>query len=149
AAAATRHLIWFLALVSLPLLPLLPHVLPSAHHPLWSVSSELVSGNQISLSLELTPGKSSTLNIAEPANPQNSGLPPETKSVKRVINARFRQNWLAIAFAAWAVGMVLMALYSTLGRLQLRKISRHAHSLDKPEWTQLLDQARAALRLHQ
>lgn len=35
AAAATRHLIWFLALVSLPLLPLLPHLLPTAHRPLW------------------------------------------------------------------------------------------------------------------
>jgi beta-lactamase regulating signal transducer with metallopeptidase domain len=148
AAAATRHLIWFLALTSLPLLPLLPHVLPTAHHPLWSVSSELVSGNQISLSLELTPNKSA-VNNAEPAAQQNPSSLPVAKAVKHVLNAHFRQNWLAIAFGAWVVGMVLMALYSTLGRLQLRKISRGAHTLDKPEWTRLLAQARAALHLRQ
>jgi beta-lactamase regulating signal transducer with metallopeptidase domain len=147
AAAATRHLIWFLALVSLPLLPLLPHVLPNAHRPLWSVSSELVSGNQISLSLELTPNKSAAINNAEPTGPQNTSALPVAKSAKRVFNTRFRQNWLAIAFGAWAIGMVLMALYSTLGRLQLRKISREARLLKASEWTSLLAEACATLHL--
>ena len=147
AAAATRHLIWFLALVSLPLLPLLPHVLPTAHRPLWSVSSEMVSGNQISLSLELAPNKSVSINNTDPAHPQNSSTLPNTNSVKRVFNARFRQNWLAIAFAAWAVGMLFLVLYSTLGRLQLRKISRNARRLATAEWTRLLTEASNALRL--
>ena len=147
ASAATRHLIWFLALLSLPLLPLLPHVLPATHRPLWAVSSEWVSGNQISISVELAPTKSLGLNITEPSGPHNSGTLPETKSVTRIIHARFHQNWLAIAFGAWAVGMVLMALYSTLGRLQLRRISRHAYRLDKPEWTQFLVETCTALHL--
>jgi beta-lactamase regulating signal transducer with metallopeptidase domain len=147
AAAATRHLIWFLALLSLPLLPMLPHVLPAAHRPLWSVSSELVSGNQISLSLELTPNKSADVNNAEPAGPQNTSALPVAKSAKRVFNTRFRQNWLAIAFTAWTTGIVVMVLYSMLGRLQLRKISREACLLKASEWTSLLAEACATLHL--
>jgi len=41
---------------------LLSSVLPSWNKPLWSVSTGLVSGNQVSLALELTPS-------AEPATP--------------------------------------------------------------------------------
>ena len=54
-SAATRHLIWFLAVVSLPCLPLLTSMLPSWQRPLWSVSTGFNSGNQISLALELAP----------------------------------------------------------------------------------------------
>src|ERR1051325_11356416 len=55
AAAATRHLIWFAGVASLPLLLCLavwPHTWPK---PLWSVSKELNSGNQVSLTLTLMP----------------------------------------------------------------------------------------------
>src|SRR5712691_2428683 len=52
ASAATRHLIWFLAVVSLPCLPLFSSMLPSWHRPLWSVSTSFNSGNQFSLALE-------------------------------------------------------------------------------------------------
>src|SRR5215469_16628483 len=147
AAAATRHLIWFLALVSLPLLPLLPRVLPTARRPLWSVSSEMVSGNQISLSLELAPTMSSSPNNSVPANVQISGAPPAIKTSQRVFNAHLRQNWLATAFVIWAAGIALMLLYSVLGRLQLGRISGKARPLETPEWTRLLMEACDALRL--
>lgn len=55
ASAATRHLIWFLAVVSLPCLPLFSLVLPSWQRPLWSVSTGFNSGNQFMLELELAP----------------------------------------------------------------------------------------------
>src|SRR5947209_8400061 len=53
AAAATRHLIWFLAVLGLALLPLLAAILPSWHKPLWSVSTSMQSGNQFSLMVQL------------------------------------------------------------------------------------------------
>jgi hypothetical protein len=57
AAAATRHLIWFLGLAGLLLLPLLPFVLPTNSRPLWTVSGGHISGNEIALSLEIGPAK--------------------------------------------------------------------------------------------
>src|SRR3954470_22045976 len=53
AAAATRHLIWFLGIAGLLFLPLLPFVLPTTPRPLWTVSGGRFSGNEIALSLEL------------------------------------------------------------------------------------------------
>ena len=145
AAAATRHLIWFLALASLPLLPLLPRVLPAARRPLWSVSSEMVSGNQISLSLELTPTLSSGNSV--PVRVESPGKVPAVKSARRLFNAQLKPNWLAIAFATWAGGIACMLLYSALGRWQLRKFSRAARVLDTPEWINALSEACGILRL--
>ena len=48
AAAATRHWIWFLGLVSLLCLPLLACMPRTWHQPLWSVSTGFNSGNQFS-----------------------------------------------------------------------------------------------------
>jgi hypothetical protein len=56
AAAATRHWIWFLAVASLPCLLLLACLPHSWHEPLWSVSTDFNSGNQISLTLNLAAG---------------------------------------------------------------------------------------------
>ena len=55
AAAATRHRIWFLAVASLPCLLLLACLPHSWHRPLWSVSTDINSGNQVSLTLNLAP----------------------------------------------------------------------------------------------
>ena len=59
AAATTRHWIWFLALASLPCLLLLACLPHSWHKPLWSVSTDFNSGNQISLTLNLASGAGS------------------------------------------------------------------------------------------
>src|SRR5450631_597245 len=59
ASAATRHLVWFLAMASLPCLPLLTSMLPSWEKPLWSVSTGFDAGNQVSLALNLSPGTKS------------------------------------------------------------------------------------------
>src|SRR5690349_12590302 len=58
AAAATRHLIWFLGVVGLLFLPLLPLVLPTTPRPLWTVSGGHLSGNEVALSLQLGSAKS-------------------------------------------------------------------------------------------
>src|ERR1051325_4100171 len=66
APAATRHLIWFLALASLPLLPLLPSLSRPWSKPLWSVSADTISGNQISLRLEFAPQTISANPVPQP-----------------------------------------------------------------------------------
>src|SRR5215467_1408945 len=55
-AASMRHLIWFFGLTSLLWLPL-SSFLP--HRMVWTVGGRPISGNEISLSLQLTPNQQS------------------------------------------------------------------------------------------
>jgi hypothetical protein len=55
ASAATRHLIWFLGLLSLALLPLLGPALPESPKPLWRLESRAQSADEISLTIALGP----------------------------------------------------------------------------------------------
>jgi beta-lactamase regulating signal transducer with metallopeptidase domain len=148
AAAATRHLIWFLGLTGLLFLPLLPYALPATHHPLWSVSGGTVSGNQISLSLQLAPNHTAVVeNHSAPlhasAATEQSAKPGGTTLFKTHVN----RNWLAVGFTLWASVLFLMLMYPVLGQIQLRRISRKARRLETAEWIQLLNEASATLGL--
>jgi beta-lactamase regulating signal transducer with metallopeptidase domain len=151
ASAATRHLIWFLAVASLPFLPLCTSVLPSWQRPLWSVSTSLNSGNQVSLTLELAPtakfGTSSQVAAGSPNVAGTSSAVSRQSGGSRQIAAQFSASWLAIAFIAWFGGMVLLMIYWVLGRFRLGKISRMARPLRGNDWAVLLQEACEALGL--
>jgi beta-lactamase regulating signal transducer with metallopeptidase domain len=151
ASAATRHLIWFLAVVSLPFLPLFSSVLPSWQRPLWSVSTGFNSGNQVSLSLELAPTAGSQFSrdqtsIADgkiATSTSNTVQPGKTKRMA----AHFNTRWLIFAFVAWCGG-ILLALFSiAVGWLRLGKISRQARPLQETGWKLLLNEVCENLRL--
>lgn len=147
AAAATKHLIWFLALASLLLLPLLPYAMPTAQHPLWSVSSAATSGNEISLSLDLP-----MIRAAATGKPgSNSSSSPASASPEKVRHHPFTlhigHTWLTITFAVWACGMCWALVYSALGRFQLGKMSDRTVTLNTDDWTLLLKEACDTLKL--
>jgi len=150
ASAATRHLIWFLALAVLPALPLPSSMLPSWQRPLWSVSARVESGNQVSFALELGPAAAPRITPqpmpAIPGVGRNSEV-PRPSHIGRQLAAQFNRSWLVIMMAAWSVGSVLSLLWAGLGRLRLRKISRKARVVDDAGWLQLLDETRRSLRL--
>ena len=149
AAAATKYLIWFFALISLAVLPLLPYAVPTAPRPLWSVSSGMTSGNQISLSLNLAPGTSAP-EANNPASPQPN-IPLEIhqkESATRLFTAHVSRSWLVASLAVWGSGIALMLIYSSLGFFQLRRISSNARPLEAADWRLLLNEACATLRLH-
>jgi len=149
ASAAARHLIWFLAVASLPFLPLLSSVLPSWNKPLWSVSTGLVSGNQVSLALELVPS-------AEPATPRPEAGPMPADAAyagdhqnrrNQLFAAHFSQSWLPLGFTVWSGGIMLALGYLGFGQFQLGKISRKARRLAGGDWTHLLRETCETLRL--
>src|SRR5215469_9270928 len=55
ASSATRHLIWFLAVVSLLCLPMFSSTQSAWQKPVWAISTASSPGNQISLALQLAP----------------------------------------------------------------------------------------------
>jgi len=146
-SAATRHLVWFLAVVSLPCLPLLALVLPSWQRPLWSVSTGINSGNQISLALELAPGTFVPKAQASPNAAEAPAAGYDSTAGSRTIATSFSINWMVLGLAAWFAGAALVLLSTVIGHFRLRRFSRNAQPLHDADWARLLEEAGATLRL--
>lgn len=149
ATAGTKHRIWFTAIVCLGLLLCLspaPHMLLK---PLWSVSTGIDSGNQVSVSLSLAPlGKSGQ--AALPASSPETGSASDNslaRTADRPIAARFSASWFFILFFAWAGGAVLGLVSLLAGELQLGRLARKSKVLSNPDWGFVLHEARAMLGL--
>ena len=151
-SAAARHLIWLLSVASLLLLPLSLAVLPAWQRPLWSVSADLVSGNQVALALELAPGTPAS----SPANPAtisttavNDARPARANPINaRQLAARFDASWLMAAGVGWMV-VTLFALVALLAaQWRVRQFARQSQELRDPDWTALLQDHREKLRIH-
>jgi beta-lactamase regulating signal transducer with metallopeptidase domain len=146
-SAATRHLIWFLAVVSLPCLPLLISTLPSWQRPLWSVSTGFDSGNQISVALELAPGTFAPKAPASPNAAEALAAGHNPTGGSRAIATSFSVNWMVSGLAAWFAGVALVLLSTVIGHFRLRRFSRNAQPLHDVDWARLLEEAGASLRL--
>jgi len=144
ASAATRHLIWFLAVASLPCLPLLNFTPQALQRPLWAISAGSSSGNQISLALELAP---QTIAQKSPAVTETSAANQNPTSSVRKVAAHFNADWMAFGLAAWLAGAALVLISVAVGQFRLRHFSRNVQPLDDADWTQLLAEARETLRL--
>ena len=146
-SAAARHLIWFLAVASLPCLPLLSSILPAWPRPLWSVSTGFNSGNQISLALELTPGAIAPKAPASPNAAEPAAASHDSTGGSRKIAASFSANWMVFGLVAWFAGAALVFVSAVIGRFRLRRLSRRAQPLQDTDWTQLLKEACETLGL--
>ncbi|HYL94564.1 MAG TPA: M56 family metallopeptidase, partial [Terriglobales bacterium] len=147
AAAATRHLVWFAGVASVPLLLCLavwPHTWPKR---LWSVSRELNSGNQVVLRLTL-------MSPADLADAFRAGTPEPSASLhsararsSQPFAARLAGGWLTFALNCWAGGAAQGLIWLAAGQLRLRQLARHSMPVDTPEWQSLLRTTCQALRL--
>lgn len=149
ASAATRHFMWFLALLSLPCLPVLSLLLPSWQRPLWSVSASIDSGNELSLVLEFVPGGKAAIPLAAPgklANGTGGGPGTAVRSPEKPSGIlRFNARWLWLVLVAWVAGVLWLLLPIAVGTWQVRKLSRKARPVGEPNWISLLQEARDTL----
>ena len=144
-SAATRHLIWFLAVASLPCLPLLTSLLPSWEKPLWSVSTGFDSGNQVLLALNFSPGAQSEAAATKTPEAPNKAKISNVNS--RKITTHFNTNWLVFGFIAWVAGAALVLIFVAGGQFQLCKLSRTTQPLQSADWKRLLNEVRETLQL--
>jgi beta-lactamase regulating signal transducer with metallopeptidase domain len=151
ASAATRHLIWFLALAGLPCLALLSFLPLPWQRPLWSVSTTDNPGNQVSLILEvagprLERGVSATQQ--PPLSTAGTTATSEAQSpLTHPLRAQFSASWLALAAIIWAAGVLLNLICILTTYVRLKRLSRNAVALDSIEWSRLWVATRQALRL--
>jgi beta-lactamase regulating signal transducer with metallopeptidase domain/tetratricopeptide (TPR) repeat protein len=143
AAAATRHWIWFLAVISLPCLLVLGCLPHSWHRPLWSLSTGINSGNEFSLTLNLAPvvGAGHPGTPASPAGAVAVAASRGTSKSSQPIAARFSTTWLVVAFAIWFIGALLGLISVLLGHVRLMRLGGQGLPLHTPDWTLLLQQA--------
>src|ERR1041385_6800414 len=121
-AAATRHLIWFMAVAALPLLLCLavwPHVWPK---PLWSVSKDLNSGNQVSLTVTLMPSRNQTDSARTEAPGVSASQPSSGAPSNQRLAARLGGGGLTLALDCWAGGAVLGLIWLAAGAGRLGPI---------------------------
>ena len=149
AAAATRHWIWVVALVSLPCLLLLARAPHSWQRPLWSVSTGINSGNQVTLFLNLTPSGTARRPATGPessrAGATRAGAP--ASGSRHSIAAKFSATALVLAVAIWLIGAGLGLVSLLAGRVQLSRLARAGRLLQADDWMLLLEEARDRLRL--
>ena len=138
AAAATRHLIWFAGVVTLPLLlglGGLPHLWPK---PLWSVSKELNPGNEVSLTLTFMPARTQTMTSGSGTAGSSASLGPSRALSSKPIAARVAQGWLRLVVRCWAGGAALNLIWLGVGQIRLRQLSQRSTALEEPDWQSLL-----------
>jgi beta-lactamase regulating signal transducer with metallopeptidase domain len=149
AAAATRHWIWFLAVASLPCLLLLTYLPRSWHRPLWSVSTDINSGNQVSLTLNLAPAgpAGNAVSPVSPAGTVTAAVNQHSSGSSQPIAARFSATWVAVAFMIWLVGAGWGLISVLLGHTRLTRLGRQSVPLQTSDWALLLRQSCDTLRL--
>jgi beta-lactamase regulating signal transducer with metallopeptidase domain len=151
ASAATRHLIWFLSVACLPLLPLFVSLPPAWQKPLWSVSAGSGAGNQFSVALEFAPVAPATTSV------NRASLPNATAGAARLVAApsashgklaaQFSANWVVLAFFAWSGGTLLALGSIVAAQRRVRRIERRSQVLRDADWTELLRELRGQLRI--
>jgi beta-lactamase regulating signal transducer with metallopeptidase domain len=143
-SAATRHLIWFLAVVSLLCLPMFNSTLPAVQKPVWAISTTSSPANQISLALQLAPNAQPTHNATD-AQKISAAAGSSASSPK--ITAYFNAHWMLFGWFVWLTGATVVLIRLAGGHFYRRKFSRLARPLRSAEWTQLLSDARKTLHL--
>ena len=150
AAAATRHWLWLLAVASLPCLLLLSGLPHSWQKPLWTISTDFNSGNQVSLALNLAPAGQAA-NSGAPAAPAvktaastvSQGAPRSSPPMA----ARFSTTLLVLALAVWCFGALLGSISVLAGQIRLTRLARQGVPMQTPGWARLLREASETLRL--
>jgi len=132
--AATRHLIWFLALAGALSLPLLTALLPAWQRPLWTVGTRADSENELTLMLELAPDRAALPSGASAiVSPSTATAAPAQSTGGQHLATRFRTGWVTLAMAIWLGGLAILLLSMGVGRLRLRTLRQNTHAPANPE----------------
>jgi bla regulator protein blaR1 len=151
ASAASRHLVWFLAVASLLIMPLMAPMLPASNRALWSVAINQPSANEMSLMLVLAPATDVALPVpqhqAGPAAIEASTALGIDPGEPRGLATEFHTGWLAVAIGVWLTGVLVVLSSMAIGRLWLRHLRRRTHALNGAGWAELLGELRVTLKI--
>jgi beta-lactamase regulating signal transducer with metallopeptidase domain len=140
-AAASRHLVWFLAVAGLLVLPALSGWQPAWHRPLWTMGSHASSDNELTFTLEFAANPAAhALNPVVPeaagAGAVKAGVDPSAGGPRW--EAQLPTVSVVLALAVWLAGAGVLLLGMGAGSLRLRALRRAAHPPTDAGWITLL-----------
>ena len=131
-SAASRHLVWTLAVVGLLLLPILSAALPS-----WEIAIRVATAKASE--------RTSIVQPAGEAGPTNAGGVIIGTPMAATAGAATHSTpiarpvpWTTMLAALYAVGVFLLLMRLAAERWTVRRLARHAADVGDPEWTSLL-----------
>jgi beta-lactamase regulating signal transducer with metallopeptidase domain len=136
ASAATRHLIWFSALASLAVLPLINAAKPAWQKSVWTVSAAGNAGDQLTFAVALAPHAVGPAAATAPgAAAMAPALLPHTPPP---LAAQFSASWLSVGEMLWLAGVAAVMTRLAAGSWGRRQFARSARPLRDPEWLELM-----------
>ncbi len=135
-SAAMRHLIWTLGIVSLLLLPVASLALPA-----WAVVTRTLPARVTPLAaIEETVGR---LDDQAPA----PALLPERSEVTEAARSHGTSGWWIALAATYVAGVLVMLVHFALNQRNLKRLEREGIHVRDQEWTRLLGECAARLRV--
>jgi beta-lactamase regulating signal transducer with metallopeptidase domain len=129
ASAAARHWVWFVAMATLLVLPMVS-VDPPTRRALWRVSSNLTAGNQVTLAFEFVPGDQPNLPRKDAAASSALASTAATGKTRaggtQRLAAQLPTRWIAFAATIWFLGVLARLSSIALARMRLRRMKRQA-----------------------
>lgn len=151
ASAATRHSIWFLALASLALLPVLTVVQPVKHSALWTLSAGADGRRQVSLGLTFIPEKGSPITTALSSSSSPSAIEENGSNNKLEPGPSFTAHLgvtgLEWCLIIWGAGVLVILAFQAAGQIRLRQTRRQSRPARNVVWQSFLSEARETLEL--
>ena len=148
-SAATRHLVWTLAIVGVLLLPALSLALPD-----WTV----VIHTAAPAVADQAQGAGPVQQPMDPARPSTSlATSPEiVPDARPAVSSRLRGfaavaemwSWPDVMAGVYAAGVIVMLMHLGMQRWSIRRLAREATDLREPDWTDLSAECARSLRLH-
>ena len=138
-SAATRHLVWTLAMASLLVLPMLALALPS-----WAVVIHTPSAAAPPVVHHATtPGDLP----GAPIRVAGNASAPATERAESAPPAGLDLSWPAAIFGVYAAGALVMLTHLVMQLWRVQRCARHATDVQDPEWRRLLAECAAGMRI--
>ncbi len=139
ASAATRHLVWTLALAAVLALPVLALTLPAWKVPIISAPAPAAAGRRITMRESISTGTQQPRVAQETAGRRATPLASATPS---------GPDWLRWVLSLWALGSVLLMARMALGEMRIRSLVRHSEFFETNEARAILENVRRRLLSH-
>jgi beta-lactamase regulating signal transducer with metallopeptidase domain len=148
-SAATRHLVWTLAIAGVLLLPVLSLALPD-----WTVviraKAPTIANRAPAIGRDQQPMAPASSSTSLATNPESApGAPPAPGFGLRGFAAvTDTLSWSAVVAGVYATGVVLMLIQLAMQRWSIRRLAREATDMRGFEWTHLSVECAQSLGLH-
>jgi beta-lactamase regulating signal transducer with metallopeptidase domain len=139
-SAASRHLVWTLAVAGLLTLPVLSLLLPR-----WDVAIPVARSSAAMVVQNLGPIQQgvSTFNPAPAARVNSDSVTVATADETAVSTTRVA--WLALLPGAYAAGVLLLLIRLVRERWMVGRLAQRATAIADPAWTRLLSEGAAQI----